>query len=799
MASSTSSNCVDSVLNALENLDGLWDLNVYQSEQLKREYRLMRTFLLCAKIWSTSDNKEHVSYLESFMSKLEAGIHKLAFILQVEEKTHRVFNKRLFILTRSVQTSIKKFKQTINHFYFVFSDSLLQTSNFLPGHELMELTDSVLEYLVDVLLCILGYDDEALFELCKDLQEKLRFFQSLIRFAGLRVVEKKQLGAALSHINVVALNAADLFSMCWFDIEGEQVSNRVQFKISELLHKINPVDPQVRDIYIQVLAASNMLGSCTPTKEPNKHRLGSLVDALLGNLWELLNCNTSLMDYATGQMHMHIVYEGLRFLRRILEDQHENFDELPNHLKPCLLYFGAFREDQEIPIWRLMRLWIAEGFVRKTEVKSLEDIAEDYIMDLIGRSLVMVDKQKSTGGVKTCRIHDLLHEFCLRKATEENFLQLRRDESGLSNFDEPSNTRRLFIYSRAKHFQKSRVFCPFLNSLVVSTQSEEYGTPYDFSSIFRIFKLLRVLDLGKINLGSVFPGEITLLVQLRYLAFAGSMNYIPSSIANLKNLETFILKSLHGSLFLPDTLWNMQTLRYLHVSGKFFDLSLAKDNLDSSSDLCNLDTISTLELDLGQSMDKIMKKFPNIRTLKCSLRETEESSRDWNKIVAMDFLRRLESLKLSFYHVKEKDYEFNFPMNLKKLTLEAFPWSIMSSIGRLPNLEVLKLLGAKAGREEIWNMEEGEFPKLKFLKLERPCIVRWTCSGDHLPCLQKLVLESCWNLEELPSCLGEIPTLELIQVHRCSGHVGSLVQEIKEEQMNWGNVNLKILFLDKED
>ncbi|XP_027158620.1 putative late blight resistance protein homolog R1A-3 [Coffea eugenioides] len=315
-----------------------------------------------------------------------------------------------------------------------------------------------------------------------------------------------------------------------------------------------------------------------------------------------------------------------------------------------------------------MRLWIAEGFVQKTEVKSLEDTAEDYIMDLIVRSLVMVDKPKSTGGVKTCRIHDLLHEFCLRKATEENLLKLRRDDAGLPKFDEPS-----------------------------------------------------------------------------------SMNYIPSSIANLWNLETFILKSLHGRLFLPDTVWNMQTLRCLHVSGKFFDLSLAKDNLDSSSDLCNLDTISALELDLGQSMDKIMKKFPHIRKLKCSLHETEEACGDWSKIVAMDFLRRLESLKLSFYRVKDKDYGFSFPMNLKKLTLEAFPWSMISSIGSLPNLEVLKLLGTKAGGEEIWNMEEGEFPKPKFLKLELLCIVRWTCSGDHLPCLQKLVLESCLNLEELPS------------------------------------------------
>lgn len=238
-------------------------------------------------------------------------------------------------------------------------------------------------------------------------------------------------------------------------------------------------------------------------------------------------------------------------------------------------------------------------------------------------------------------------------------------------------------------------------------------------------------------------------------------------------------------------------ISYLHGGVCFLELSLAKDNLESSSDLCNPDTTLALELDLGQRMDKIMKNFPNTHKLKCSLQETEGASGDWNEIVAMDFLRRPESLKLSFYRVKKDHYEYHFPLNLKMLTLEAFPWNANSSIGRLPNLEVLKLLGAKADGEKSWNMEEGEFPKLKFLKLEALRIVRWTGSGDHLPCLQKLILQSCWNLEELPSCLGEIPTLELIQVHHCLGSVGNLVQLIKEEQSNWGNVYLKILIFEE--
>ncbi|XP_027075864.1 putative late blight resistance protein homolog R1B-17 [Coffea arabica] len=47
-----------------------------------------------------------------------------------------------------------------------------------------------------------------------------------------------------------------------------------------------------------------------------------------------------------------------------------SYSHLPDDLKPCLLYFGAFKEDENVPVRRLSWLWISEGFVRKTEGKS---------------------------------------------------------------------------------------------------------------------------------------------------------------------------------------------------------------------------------------------------------------------------------------------------------------------------------------------------------------------------------------------------------------------------------------------
>ncbi|KAA8519401.1 hypothetical protein F0562_013657 [Nyssa sinensis] len=61
-----------------------------------------------------------------------------------------------------------------------------------------------------------------------------------------------------------------------------------------------------------------------------------------------------------------------------------SYNHLPPHLKSCFLFMGAFPE--EIPVQKLIWLWIAEGFICQTGQKSFEDVAEEYLMDLIDRS-----------------------------------------------------------------------------------------------------------------------------------------------------------------------------------------------------------------------------------------------------------------------------------------------------------------------------------------------------------------------------------------------------------------------------
>ncbi|KAL1338706.1 hypothetical protein HN51_033313 [Arachis hypogaea] len=69
-----------------------------------------------------------------------------------------------------------------------------------------------------------------------------------------------------------------------------------------------------------------------------------------------------------------------------------SFDDLPYYLRACMLYFGIYPEDYSINPMRLTRQWIAEGFVMYMEKRTLEEVAMEYLTELINRSLVQISK-----------------------------------------------------------------------------------------------------------------------------------------------------------------------------------------------------------------------------------------------------------------------------------------------------------------------------------------------------------------------------------------------------------------------
>ncbi|KAA8532451.1 hypothetical protein F0562_032484 [Nyssa sinensis] len=422
----------------------------------------------------------------------------------------------------------------------------------------------------------------------------------------------------------------------------------------------------------------------------------------------------------------------------------------------------------------------SEGFIRVDEHKILEEVAEDYLMDLIDRSLVVVSRRGSNGGIKTCRIHDLLRDLCLRKSQEENFLQHISPYSYLFSNDQ----RRLSIHPNVIHLLRFESSAPQVRSFFsFSLLSNEFFWRH-LQFISEAFKLLRVLSLSSIDITLSFD-KIKQLVHLRYLKFfAFGLDLSPPS--QLRNLETLIVQGFLVRITLGDEIWKMTKLRHVYTQGVVEIPYVPKRGYPYI--LNNLQTICGLDLRAG--CEEVLTRMTNLRKLKCCLLS--------NYFPELDFLIHLKTLNVSYKKVTDGRVRFpspdKFPPNLRQLTLSelfGMPWSETSTFGKLRNLEVLKLLDSDLGPR--WDTSDGEFLKLKFLKFQSLDIEQWNTASNHFPKLQYLVLERCHKLKEIPSDIGHISTLEMIKLSWPSPSAANSAIQIQDEQQDLGNDGLKIL------
>ncbi|KAL7181139.1 hypothetical protein ACSBR1_040077 [Camellia fascicularis] len=451
-----------------------------------------------------------------------------------------------------------------------------------------------------------------------------------------------------------------------------------------------------------------------------------------------------------------------------------SYNHLPDHLKPCLLYFGAFPEDYQIRVEKLIWLWVAEGFITKTSEKRLEDVAKEYLMDLIGRSLLLVSKRGYDGEIKACGIHDLLREFCIKQGEGDFFLQRFLGYQRISVSTTSGRNIRSVL---------------FFNSGCAGSWYPRFLSPS--------FKLLKVLDTSFIQILK-YPIEVEQLVLLRYLTLdivdydgLGNPFILPPSISNLCYLETLILHTSHNSVDLPCNVWTMENMRHLCVSGNGKFRLPYLTLLDNRPMYDNLQTLSWVFY-----REVFSVRTPNLKKLGLCGRMVHEKSLMFPDL---HFLDHLQELKLWNEGVFNRNPHVlgrvKLPLNLTKLTLKNtyLNWDEMSTLGKsLPNLEGLKLLN-RACIGKCWETSDGEFPRLKFLKLKHVLVDQLEVSSNHFPVLQRLVLIQCNGLKKIPSEMGDITTLQMIEVHWCHPSLANSAKEIKEEQESIGNNWLQMI------
>ncbi|KAL2492630.1 putative late blight resistance proteinR1A-10 [Abeliophyllum distichum] len=241
-------------------------------------------------------------------------------------------------------------------------------------------------------------------------------------------------------------------------------------------------------------------------------------------------------------------------------------------------------------------------------------------------------------------------------------------------------------------------------------------------------------------------------------------------------------------LNLPPEIWKMTQLRHVQLEAAVNLPDPPSAEIGGENSVIALENLQTLSLIKNfRCIDEVLKRISNLKKLGiCYGKEpTDWSYYYLNNLVDLD---KLEALKC-FFCWKSPPFLKNvkFPELLKKLTFVHgnIPWEDMTIVGSLPNLQVLKLRShALLGPE--WEPNEGEFLQLKFLLLENVDLKYWRADSIHFPKLERLLIQLCIHLEEIPSGIGEITTLESIEVYYCRDSLVSSAKQIQETQKSFG-------------
>lgn len=484
----------------------------------------------------------------------------------------------------------------------------------------------------------------------------------------------------------------------------------------------------------------------------------------------------------SGMLAKDVRIERWEMVDRSLEAESESkkiyqvlslsYDDLPYRLKSCLLYASIFPRDHLMERMRLIRLWIAEGFVEGISGRTLEEVADGYLIELLDRNLLQTATTTVDARVMKCCIHDLHRDIIVSKARHENFAI----EACPENARGPRIVRRLTIHQSSTNIDTNMNISHLRSLLVFGKEHLSSNLPILKLSHAR-FKPLKVLDLQGVTM-EMFPKEVIKLYHLRYLSLRDTnVKRIPSSIGKLQYLETFDLRGTNVTE-LPVGILKLHRLRHLLVykyenSSPFHSGKRGFKAPMGIGGLLSLQKLGCIEVNEGNDLIRKLGDLTQLRSLRISNLRRQQGN------VVCSSMQKLTNLFSLFLVSKTPDEivdlqyfssESSPPPSLQRLYLEGrldklpqwisslrnlakvqLSWSrlqddLLESLYPLPELIELQLYRAYDGQE--LHFRAGGFLKLRKLllySLERLRLV--AAEKSSLPCLEVVQIIDCQSLE----------------------------------------------------
>ena len=555
------------------------------------------------------------------------------------------------------------------------------------------------------------------------------------------------------------------------------IANSCRDGDSIVIHKLQPLSPE-RAAQLFYLKAFSRNGRCPSGLEEVSKSILQKCDGLplgiieIGRL--LSNKSPTKNEWKTLHDSLESELRSTGELSNIMKVLSASYKDLPFHLKYCFLYMSIFPENYPVKRRRLVRLWIAEGFVIKKSGKTLEEVGEEYLKELMDRNLIKANDLDFDGLPTIVGVHSLMLKMILSISQEENFCTVCTE-------DLTGNTRRLSIQKQDFEVSDQDL------SRVRSFFSFGIGKV----NIGSNFKLVKVLDIQGTPLKE-FPNVITGLLLLRYLSLRNTnIKSIPDSLSDLRHLETLDLKQTLVTE-VPKAVLQLKKLRHLLVyrynmeGVRPFDIVQGFKAPKKITALNNLQTLSFVKASVQSRLPRQLRMIQGLENL-TQLRKLgvvelakEDGARLCQSIGKMPNLHSLSVTSLNLEVPLELDaMSTNPPAFLQRLYLKgplqklpkwisslhdlvrirlkwsSLPESPIRALENLPHLVEFQLLDAYTGTQ--LEFKSGKFPQLKILDLQQLKQLRSIVMEEGtLPCLQKLIIGHCRNLVHVPGGIGKL-------------------------------------------
>lgn len=404
-----------------------------------------------------------------------------------------------------------------------------------------------------------------------------------------------------------------------------------------------------------------------------------------------------------------------------------SFNDLPFHLKTCLLSLSKYPEDELIRKDVLIWSWLAEGFITdetRPAGTSLQEIGESYFSELINRSLIQPMSGYyfwlEDGKVHACKVHDMVLELINQLSVEEDFVTTYLSDgqqAGKCTYTtQKKKIRRLSLHNSNKSYasQEAREQLSKVRSITI------FGK-VDSIPPLSSFHVLRVLQLE--DCSGMDKNHLNHLDKLRLLRFLRLGHYsatkLPESIGKLESLETLDIRgaSKPNSLKSHKVLFPMSFVKLR----KLLRLYAGRVKLAQGLMLGDMKSLQELVIEATRKVIKEIGNLTELRTLRIVFSSVKTFELKESIQTSIQRLTNLQDLDLrnnvNFGEIIDMQ---QVPSGLQRLVMhdlciEAFPcWINSSMLSRLTTLSIC--LGFEYLQSDHLD-RLAELPSLRFLGL----------------------------------------------------------------------------------